>query len=315
MHKPYNNEKLNGTPRTIETRVFRVDQESGEEAAISNIPVFVNNGPHYSDRRYTPFGALKEETYYEFLGGSSRASSCGLYYVVFDEHNNIMYEEYHYEGRSGKNEYYLCTFENEYDGEGRLVRQTGWDEHDDMKHKTVAEFDDRGLMSRKTKYNYYKPNRHYYLSGVEMFEYDDDGKMTRMTIADGSGRVWREETWEYDGNGSLSRKIIRYPDWGETIRITYRKATEYFIMIRTSYCEKIINYRSSQFDDHGNVVAAHQHNVESSLDFDDNLWKTERRDIIRHFDYVYDEHGNWTRHDYYQGDEHYYATRKIEYYD
>jgi hypothetical protein len=86
-------------------------------------------------------------------------------------------------------------------------------------------------------------------------------------------------------------------------------------MIRTSNGEQIINHRSSQLDDHGNVVAAHQHNVESTLDFDDGLWKTERRDIIRHFDYVYDEHDNWTRHDFYQGDEHYYATRKIEYYE
>ena len=32
------------------------------------------------------------------------------------------------------------------------------------------------------------------------------------------------------------------------------------------------------------------------------------------YESVHDEHGNWTRHDYYQGDEHYYATRKIEYY-
>lgn len=314
MYKPYNNEKLNGTPRRVETRVFRVDQESGEETAISNIPVFVNNGPHHSDRRYTPFGALEEEIYYEFPSNSIRAYSCGMYFASFDEHNNIMYEEYHYDGDSGKNEVFECTFENEYNGEGRLVRQTGWDEHDDMKHKTVAEFDDRGLMSRKTKYNYYKPKRHYYLSGLEMFEYDDDGKLTRMTIADGSGRVWLEETREYNGDGSLSRKTVRYHSYDEVIRITYRNATEYFITISKSYCEKKINYRSSQLDDHGNVVAAHQHNVESTLDFDDNLWKTERRDIIRHFEYVYDAHGNWTRQDFYLGDEHYYVTRKIEYY-
>lgn len=314
MYKPYNNEKLNGTPRRVETRVFRVNQESGEATAISNIPVFVNNGPHHSDRSYTPFGALEHEVYYEYPNNSIIALSCGEYQAAFDEHNNIMYEEYHYDGRSGKNDNQEYTFENEYDGEGRLVRQTGWDKRDDMKHKTVAEFDGRGLMSRKTTYNYYKPKKHYYLSGVEMFEYDDDGKMTRMTIADGSGRVWLEETREYNGDGALSRKTIRHPDWGETIRITYRKATEYFIMIRTSYCEKIINYRSSQFDDHGNVVAAHQHNVESTLDFNDNLWKTERRDIVRHFEYIYDEQGNWTRHDFYQGDEHYYSTRKIEYY-
>ncbi len=315
MYKPYNNEKLNGTPRQIETRVFRVDRESGAETALCNIPVFVNNGPHYSDRRYTPWGALEYEIYYEFLGGSSRASSCGSYYVVFDEHQKIMYEEYHYDGRSGKNEYYLYTFENEYDGEGRLVRQIGWDELDDMKHKTVAEFDDRGLMIRKTKYNYYKPKRHYYLSGVEMFEYDDDGKLTQLTVTDESGRVRREETMEYGSDGALSKKTIRYQSYGEATRITYRKATEYFIMIRTSYCEKIINYRSSRLNAHGNVVAAHQHNVESTLDFDDNLWKTERRDIVWHFEYVYDDHGNWTRQDFYQGDEHYYVTRKIEYYE
>ena len=227
MYKPYNNEKLNGTPRRVETRVFRVNQESGEATAISNIPVFVNNGPHHSDRSYTPFGALEEEIYYEFPSNSIVAYSCGMYFASFDEHNNIMYEEYHYDGDSGKNEYYLCTFENEYDDEGRLVRQIGWDKCYNIKQKTVAEFDNRGLMSRKTKYNYYKPKRHYYLSGVEMFEYNDDGKLTRMTIADESGRVWLEETREYNGDGSLSRKTVRYHSYDEVIRITYRNATEY----------------------------------------------------------------------------------------
>jgi len=314
MNKPYNNEKLNGTPRRIETRVFRVDRESGEETALSNIPVFVNNGPHSSDRRYTPLGALEEEIYYEFLGGSSRASSCGLYYAAFDEHHNIMYEEYHYEGRSGKNEYYLCTFENEYDDEGRLVRQTGWDELDDMKHKTVTEFDDRGLMSRKTSYYYLKLTGSYILSSVETYEYNDDGKLTRLTATDENDRVWREETSVYDGDGSLSKKTFSYHRSEEVFRVSYRKATEYFILIHTSYCEKKINYRSSQLNNHGDVIASHLHNIESSLDFNDGLWKTERRDIIRHYEYVYDEHGNWTRQDFYLGDEHYYATRKIEYY-
>ena len=96
MYKPYNNEKLNGTPRMVETRVFRVDRESGEETAISNIPVIVNNGPHSSDRSYTPFGVLESEVYYDLSCDGIVISECGEYHAAFDEHRNMTHEEYHY---------------------------------------------------------------------------------------------------------------------------------------------------------------------------------------------------------------------------
>lgn len=315
MYKPYNNEKLNGTPRMVETRVFRVDQGSGEETAISNIPVFVNNGPHRSDRNYTPFGALESEVYHDVLSDSIVIYECGEYQAAFDEHHHLTHEEYHYEGCSGKNEDFECTFENKYDDEGQLVRQSEWSKRDGRGNMIVAEFGDRGLMSRKTSYYYRKLTDSYIMSSVETFAYDKDGKLTQSTVVDESGKVMTEETREYNGNGILAKKTIRHHRWGETMRFTYRKDINYFITIQTSYCEKKINYRSSKLNDHGNVVAAHLHNVESSLDYDDGLWKTERRDIIRRNEYVYDAHGNWTRQDFYLEDGHYYVTRKIEYYD
>lgn len=318
MNKRYNNKRLNGRPRWIETRVYRVDPESGTATPIHRIPRSAD-GPHSSDRSYTPFGALEEEIYYEYPSNSIIAIVCGAYHATFDEHHNLTHESFHYEDRSGKKEDKEYTFENEYNGEGRLVRQTGWDKIDKYEHKTVAEFNGSGLMEHKATFLYHKSLKSYDLMREESYEYDGEGRLVRILstdnrFTDAQRKLASEETREYDSDGALSRKTIRHYDWGETIRISYRNATEYFITIQKSHDEKKIHYRSSRLDDHGNVIAAHLHNVESTLDYGDNLWKTQRRDILRHFDYVYDDHGNWTRHDYYLEGGHYYATRMIEYY-
>ena len=313
MYKPYNNEKLNGRPRSVETRVFRADSKSGAATPISHIHLFAD-GPHSSDRSYTPFGALEREFYYEYLSNSIIAIDCGEYLATFDEHHNITHEEYHYEEPSGKKDDREYTFENEYDGEGRLVRQIGWDKRDNLKHKTVAEFTGSGQIEHKATFCYFKARERYKLTREETYEYDGAGRLVRTLYTNDRGQITSEETRVYDGSGTLFKKTVRHHDWDETIRHTYRKAIEYFITIRTSYDEKKIHYRSSLLDDHGNVVAAHLHDVVSTLDNDDGRWKTERRDTVRLYKYVYDKYGNWTRQDHYLGDDLYYVTRKIEYY-
>lgn len=314
MHKPYNNEKLNGRPRFVETRVFHVDQESGEATAVSNIPVFVNNGPHHSDRSYTPFGALEREVYYEYLSNSIIAIDCGEYLATFDEYHNITHEEYHYEEPSGKKDDREYTFENEYNGEGKLVRQLGWDKCYNLKHKTVAEFTGSGQMEHKAIFCYLKARERYVLTREETYEYDGAGRLKRTLHTNDRGQITIEETRVYDDNGALFKNTTRHYDWDDISRISYRNAIEYFLTINKSYCEKKIHYRSSQRDDHGNVVAAHLHDVVSTLDDDSGRWKTERRDTVRLYDYVYDKYGNWTRQDIHLGNDHYYVTRWIEYY-
>ena len=118
----------------------------------------------------------------------------------------------------------------------------------------------------------------------------------------------------YDDDGVLLRKIIRRHGWEEVMRFSYRKTIEYFISISTWYDEKKIHYRSSLLDGHGNIVAAHLHDNVSTLE-EDGRWKYERRDTDSLFEYIYDAHGNWTRQDLYLKGNHYYVTRKIEYYE
>ena len=313
MYKPYNNEKLNGRPRFVETRLFHVDQESGEATAVSNIPVFVNNGPHHSDRSYTPFGALEREAYYEYLSNSIIAIDCGEYLATFDEHNNIMYEEYHYEEPSGKKDDREYTFENEYDGEGRLVRQIGWDKRDNLKHKTVAEFTGNGQMEHKAIFCYRKARERYVLTREETYEYDGAGRLVRTLYTNDRGQITSEETRVYDNGGTLQTKTIRHHSWGEALRFTYRKGINYFITIQTAHDEKKIHYRTSQLDAHGNVVVDRLHDRVSTKTAD-GRWKHERRDTTYRYDYRYDNHGNWMRKDFRLKGEHYYATRKIEYY-
>ncbi|MBO4402731.1 MAG: hypothetical protein J5792_03490 [Bacteroidales bacterium] len=312
MYKPYNDEKLYGMPRVIRTRVLHVDRESGKEISIGHIPV-VEGGSHSSDRSYTPFGALEREVYYDFSSDGIVISECGEYSAAFDEHHNMTHVEYHYAGHSYlfKNQEY--TFENEYDGKGRLIRQTEWYKGNGSERKAIAEFEDNGLMCCKTTYNYYKRTDHCLLTILEAFEYDDNGRLTHIIHADHSGRVTIDETREYDSDGSLSRNTFRFHDSKLTTRTTYRNATEYFISICTSYDEKKIHYRSSQLDEHGNVVAAHLHDKVSTLG-KNGCWKDECKDSEYIFKYVYDEQGNWTRKDSYMKGEHYYVTREIEYY-
>ncbi len=314
MYKPYNNEKLNGRPRFVETRVFHVDQESGEATAVSNIPVFVNNGPHHSDRSYTPFGALERESYYEYLSNSIIAIVCGEYLATFDEYHNITHEEYHYEEPSGKKDDREYTFENEYDGEGRLVRQIGWDNCNNLKHKTVAEFTGNGQMEHKAIFCYLKARERYELTREETYEYDGAGRLVRTLYTNDRGQITSEETRVYDNGGTLQTKTIRHHSWGEALRFTYRKGINYFITIQTAHDEKKIHYRTSLVDAHGNVVVDRLHDRVSTKTAD-GRWKLERRDTTYRYDYRYDNHGNWMRKDFRLKGEHYYATRKIEYYE
>ena len=308
MRKRYNNEKLNGTPRTIETRVFFVDMKRGTTTAIAHIPVILG-GQHSSDRSYTPFGALEREVYYDFPDDSNEAHQCGEYLAAFDEHHNKTQEEYHYDVTDDQ----LYTFENEYDDEGRLIRQTEWNKRKYAEQKIVAEFDCRGLISRRTTYNYLNQNDSYELTNTMVFVYDDDGRLVQMTVTDNKGQLKSEEKRVYDGDGTLLRKNIRHYDHDQTIRFTYRKDIRYFIVIRKSYNWKSIHYRSSPMDEHGNVVADHMYDLVSRVE--DGRPEKDCRCEDFFYEYVYDEQGNWTRQNFHIRKKHYFVTRKIEYYE
>lgn len=262
------------------TRVIEeMSPDSGglqQTRAIGRIPV-IAAGPHSSERLFTEWGAVERETFFDFPEGCTVAVVCGDYSACFDERHNLTKEHLCFSEQEDKE----CRYDNVYNEEGRLVRQS---------------------EKRRACWGEWVKNTDY--------SYDATGRLLRTTITTDDGYMMSDEQREYNPEGVLTKKTIHYRD--ETMRFTYRAGIQYFIAIRTSTGERKIHYRTSLLDEQGNIT---QDLMQEKTTLPLPTPIKESRLTERHYNYTYDPQDNWTRKDFFLDGEHYFVTREIEYYD
>lgn len=112
------------------------------------------------------------------------------------------------------------TKETEYDEDGKPKKETTYDE----KGNKNAEFEDFDKEGKPRKVTTYDDKGRKKTEGVvdengnlkSKKEYDDKGRLVKETHADGT-----VDTYEYDGNGKIKKKIVRKPD-GSGVDIPYK---------------------------------------------------------------------------------------------
>ena len=309
----FNNERLKGKPRFVATRVFLASTRfKGEMNLTRRLFIYDEGSPHSSDRWFSEWGDPEREIFYDYSYDRTQKEylpvECGSRTALFDEHRypkqiRVFYTEKRSvlkEKNGGKREDITETkeieraFENNYDGNGRLIRKIEHYQSEESERKpfvrtysTLYEYDEKDRVIKTVEDDYrvilytYDNDRiiskewlylwrvhNLFESGErcekgykEIYKYDEDGNLVEIHhTTEPDSHYWpieRLEKMEYDSMGTLVRKTITIDDGSEKkiSRYTYKNNAWYYIQIKHKPKEEVrIRYCVSTMDEQGNVI-------------------------------------------------------------
>lgn len=232
------------------------------------------NRPPKTDReRMNLKGPVKsvDDRSYVFYNGEAAKNTLGEnaaresdFYVEFNKAGNKVRTE---ERGSGGHILSVSTFD--YDGSGRLLRQTvdmGF-----MIETTENRYDGSGICTESTYTTKWKDEPEQNTSVVQTHTYDEKGRITQTLIPDPS-KPAMAVTYTYDPNGSLAAQKKR------------------------GYVESTTVLEQEQYDQNGHLAKLDNGLNQKKFSYDE---KNNRKTIsVDHngaytCSYVYDEQGNW----------------------
>lgn len=205
----------------------------------------------------------------------------------------------------------------DYDESGRLTAR------DEKNWEKVYLYNYQGesLVSEESKYYRYvhdlfEQGIRYEDGWKKVFGYDEKGHLTSASTIEGDGRVSRTMTQRWNDNGELVYRLEKTDDF--TRRIIVKGNKRYILLIQKRHWDNettVFSYMTELTDDHGNVL----HYLQMSRSYEykprKKVWVMTRSSDEKSYKYFYDEHGNWTRKEFYVNDKLcHFITREIIYY-
>ena len=211
-------------------------------------------------------------------------------------------------------------------------------------NKTVRDYNESGRLTVKDEKNWEKiclysyqgellvseESKHYHYahdlfeqgiryedSWKKVYEYDENGHLTSASTIDADGRVSRTTEQRWNDKGELVYSLEKSDDFSRRIIVKGNK--RYILRIQQRRLlgndTTVFSYVTEQLDDYGNVV--HYFRMSRTYEYKSkkDVWQMDRSSDEKEYKYLYDEHGNWTKKEFYvNGRLCHFITRDIVYF-
>lgn len=243
--------------------------------------------------------------------------------ITYNEQEQLVAEQDVYYSKGRAND--TLSILNTYNDKGLQVKREKY-HNGDLIDYTEKEYDDNGWLilnkegneQLETRYSYDEDGRIIRLERLydrTVYEYDKQGKLTgKKVYENGSNLLLLTESFEYDGQGRLTKEAARDAETPSTLDydkiIRYDEESRVLEQKTVDANGKVEQYTTYTYDEKGNMVR-----LEQQLDNPLYVKGISSSVLLTVTEYSYDGQGNWIQAVHNIDEAELTVKRKIEYYE